>query len=212
MQHGSKIFFNCKCLANRKSALNDTYILSGLKHPAISHCSINNMFHLSHWLQTLLSFLCFDQSVHWRIEHYDAVSSPLHYIEGSCVSNQIMNSGAVEHVSVDVSAYWRMRHTLLCESSDISLGSGREGPCSPSNPSSGWAKTRPWVLIQTRLCLSACVCVWQIHCPLITHLTSCHMVRICQPAAQGLESVCPVCQCWHDTSWFDTDKARNLQK
>lgn len=31
----------------------------------------------------------------------------------------------VEHVSVDVSVYWRVRHTLLCESSDILLGSGK---------------------------------------------------------------------------------------
>lgn len=187
----------------------------GLKHPSFYTVSHHYMLHLSHWLQTLLSFLCFDQSVHSCVEHCDAVSSPLHSVEGSCVSNQIMNSGAIEHVSVDVcvSVYWRVRHSLLCESSDILLGSGKRRPLLSVQSEFRMSQNKALCSYpHSYVSLSMCVCVWQIHCPLITHLTSCHTVRICQPAAQGLESVCPVCQCWHDTSWFDTDKARNLQK
>lgn len=165
------------------------------------------MLHLPHASELSLLWLV-------NMKHCNAVSSPLHSIEDSCVSNRIMNSGAevcwtcqcrcvCVLESASYFAVWVIRYI-------VRLGEETAPALRPirvqDEPKQGLG------FLHSYVSLSMCVCVWQIHCPLITHLTSCHTVRICQPVAQGLESVCPVCQCWHATSWFDTDKARNLQK
>lgn len=66
----------------------------------------------------------------------------------------------VEHVSVDVDVdvYWRVRHTLLCESSDILLGSGKRRPLLSIQSEFRMSQNKA-LGSYTLMCLSACVFV-----------------------------------------------------